>query len=56
MNWLRKLIAVIRADYDWRWQETLSGPIMQRKVNGKIERRAMTEAEEHDYMWSRCGW
>jgi hypothetical protein len=46
----------VKPDTSWACCETLSGPVMQRRVKGKIETRSMTEDEEQEYIASRAGW
>lgn len=47
---------VAKPDTSWAFNETLSGPMMQRRVGGRIETRPMTPAEETEYLASRAGW
>jgi hypothetical protein len=54
-----KLIQLLRRhtpDTDWEWHETLSGPVMRRRRDGKWEVRPMTPDELLEYKGSRCGW
>lgn len=50
------IIKTVLPNTSWSCRETLSGPMMERRVKGKIETRSMTEDEEQEYIASRAGW